>query len=189
MRIPGRRCGAATALLLAALVLTGCSREAPAAEPAGKATPAPSPIFTSDADALAAAVEVYKKFEAASDAIGRDGGANPERIKPYVSQAGYEFELSQAKKYVEENSRGVGAAVLNNAKLQSYREQDGVARVAMYVCEDISNVDRIDASGRSLVGPDREDYVDYEVVLEGRSREGLVILSNDFWTGGGICKF
>ncbi|MFC4245094.1 hypothetical protein ACFOYW_17135 [Gryllotalpicola reticulitermitis] len=196
MRILGR-CLIATTTLLLAATLAGCT-PAPtsspmprAASPTATSTPTPSstPVFASDEEALAAAVAIYRKYEAASDAVGRDGGAHPERVRPYVSDSGYEFELAQAETLRAEQSHGVGAAVLNNAVLKSRDEQGGVATVTMHVCEDISAVDRIDAQGRSLVESTRGDYLDYEVVLKGSVRDGLVIHSNREWTGGGICKF
>jgi hypothetical protein len=106
-----------------------------------------------------------------------------------VNESGYQFELRQARLYRKEHSHGTGAAVLNNATLQSYEERGGLATITIYVCEDISGVDRLDASGKSMVSPDRGNYFDYEVVLAGRAASSLVIQSNKRWTGGGICKF
>ena len=182
---------AASALALAAGVLAGCSSSDADADPAKtpKPSPTPTPVFTSDADALAAATKVYKEFEAVSDAIDHDGGAHPERIKPYVNAAGYQHELEEAEKMRSEHSHGVGSTVLNNVVLQSHEEHDGEAIVTIYTCDDLSHVDRIGADGRSLIDPGRGDYVAYVAVLRGSSAQHLVIQSNDYWSGGGICKF
>lgn len=190
MRIPGRWLRAASVSLAAAATLAACTSATPSSSPrSASPSPTPSPIFTSDADALAAAVDVYKQFLIALDGIGHDGGAHPERIKPYLGEAAYQFELAQARKYEAEHSHGVGAAVLNNAILESREERNGAATVTIFVCEDISAVDRVDANGHSLVDPDRGDYFDYEVVLTGSKPDGLVIQSDRDWSGGQICRF
>jgi len=189
MRIPGRAVLAACTLALAAACLAGCTSQHASADPTTTPKPTPTPVFTSDAEALAAATKVYKKFEAAVDAIGHDGGKDPERVKPYLSHAGYEFEVEEAKKYQTEHSHGTGTTVLNNAILQSHSETGGVATVTIYVCEDISGVDRIGPDGKSMVSPDRGDYNDYQVVLKSNARHQLIIESNKYWSGGGICKF
>jgi hypothetical protein len=191
MRNPGRPILAVCALLLAGGFLAGCASGKPQSLPTEtpKSTPTPSPVFTSDAQALAAATEVYKKFESALDDIAHDGGEAPERVKPFVTKAGYEFELSEAKKYQTEHSHGTGTTVLNNSVLQSHTEANGVATVTMYVCEDISGVDRIGPDGTSLIAPDRSDYNDYLVELRTNKSKNLIIQSNKYWSGGGICKF
>ncbi|GAA4185866.1 hypothetical protein GCM10022288_08590 [Gryllotalpicola kribbensis] len=188
MRIPGRTILTACTVALAAGFLAGCTPSHPITEPAKTLKPTPTPVFTSDADALAAATKIYKKFEAAVDAIGHDGGEGAERVKPYVSDAGYRFEVAEAEKFKKERAHGTGDTVLNNSVLQSRVERNGVATVTIYVCEDISAVDRIGPDGKSLISADRGDYNDYEVVLKGDSANSLVIQSNKYWSGGGICK-
>jgi len=191
MRNPVRASLVVASLALSGALLTACTPSVPVAHESKTPAPSPSttPIFASDAEALAAAVAVYKKFEAATDAIGHDGGADPERVKPYVSDEGYEFELKSAQKLQAEHAHGVGDTVLNNAILQSRDETDGWATVTIYVCEDISKVDRIGPDGKSLVEASRGDYIKYQAVLQGRSARALVLRSNSFWSGDGVCKF
>jgi hypothetical protein len=191
MRNPVRAASVVATLALAGALLTACTPSAPVRHETKTPMPSPSatPIFASDAEALAAAVAVYKKFETVSDAIGHDGGANPERIKPYVSDEGYEFELKSAQKLQAEHAHGVGDTVLNNAILQSRDETGGWATVTIYVCEDISQVDRIGPDGKSLVEASRGDYIKYQAVFQGRSATTLVLHSNSFWSGDGVCKF
>ncbi|MCL2516768.1 MAG: hypothetical protein FWD85_04860 [Microbacteriaceae bacterium] len=188
MRIPRRASLALAVLLAAGVVLTACTPADPGTHSTRSASPSPTPIFASDAEALAAAVAVYKKFEAATDAIGHDGGANPERIKPYLSASGYAFELKNFQKLQTEHVHGVGTTVLNNAVLQSRDETRGWATVTIYVCEDLSAVDRIGPDGKSTINSDRGNFVAYEAILQGQSADSLLIQSNTFWSGGGICK-
>lgn len=189
MRIPGRTTLVACTLALAVGFLSACTPSHPVAHPTKTPSPTPSPVFTSDAEALAAATAVYKKFEQISDAIGLDGGANPERIKPFVNEAGYAHEKVSAEKMQSEHSHQVGTTVLNNVLLQSHEEANGVATVTIYTCEDISSVDRVGADGKSLLSGNRPDFLAYEAVLRSDVTGHLVIQSNKNWSGGGICKF
>jgi hypothetical protein len=175
--------------VLAASLLTACTPSHPVTDPTKTPTPTPTPVFTSDAEALAAATEVYKKYMKASDDIAHDGGAHPERVKPFVSEAGYQHELQAAEDFKADNAHGTGYAVLNNVILESYEEHDGVATVKLYTCEDISEVDRVDAAGKSLVQPDRGDFIAYQPTFKSDSDGRLVIQSDPYWSGGGICKF
>ncbi len=80
-----RRLGAALAAVGAlALVLTGC-----VGSPAPTQSPTPTeaaPIFASDEEALAAAVEAYEALsQQRRTKITDDGGAEPERIDPFVT--------------------------------------------------------------------------------------------------------
>jgi hypothetical protein len=189
MRIPGRTILTACTIALAVGFLSACTPSQPVAHPTKTSSPTPSPIFTSDADALAAATAAYRNYEQLTDAIGHDGGAHPERIKPYVNAAGYEYEQQSAAKMQSEHSHQVGSTVLNNVRLQSHEEANGVATISIYTCEDISAVDRVVADGKSLLSADRPDFFAYVAVFRSNSDGHLVLQSNKNWTGGGICKF
>ena len=79
-----RRIGAALAAIGAlALVLTGC-----VGSPTPTQSPTPTeaaPIFASDEEALAAAIEAYDRYRTTSAEIAGAGGSDPERIDPVVS--------------------------------------------------------------------------------------------------------
>ncbi|WP_344790679.1 hypothetical protein [Gryllotalpicola daejeonensis] len=123
-----------------------------------------------------------------SDEIDHDGGANPERITPYVNAAGLKHEIEAAKELASEHARGYGFTTINNVILQSHEEANGVATVAIYACQDLTNVDLRDANGVSLVDDDRADFVAYVAELKSDSMGRLVVQSNKYWPGGGICK-
>lgn len=190
MRIPGRAILTASTLALAAGLLAGCTHSQADADPTKPPKPSltPTPIFTSDADALAAATKVYKSYVRASDDIGHDGGANPNRIAPYVSEEGLKNEVTEATRLAAEHARESGYTKINNVILQSHTESGGTAVVTIYACQDVSEVNVIDASGKSLISPDRADLVAYVARLETTAKGKLVVSSNKFWSGGGICK-
>lgn len=188
MRIPARAVLTAGTVLLAAGLLVGCTGSQNEARPSPRSTPTPTPVFTSDAEALAAATAVFKKYEAASDAVGHDGWSDPQRVRPFVSDAGYQHELEDAAKYRSEHAQAFGDTIVNNTQLESHREKDGVAVIHMYVCEDLSGVDVRNSSGVSLIDPSRADFVAFVTELQGKTAVSLVIQSLDYWSGGGICK-
>jgi hypothetical protein len=190
MRNPVRASLVVASLAVSGVLLAACTPSAPVTQETKTPLPSPSvtPIFASDAEALAAAVAVYKKFEAVSDAVGQDGGAHPERIKPYVNDMGYAFELRSFQKLQSDHAHQTGFTRLNNAVFQSRDEVDGWATVTLYTCEDISEVDRIGPDGRSMISADRADFIKYQAVLQGRSADSLAIVSNDYWSGDDICK-
>ncbi|MGB3413465.1 MAG: hypothetical protein WBA28_01980, partial [Microbacteriaceae bacterium] len=86
----------ALAVLSALFLGTGCSPEV-GLPPVPR--PSVEPLFASDEEALAAVVEHYQEYLAVSDEVYADGGANPERLKPYVSAERYEEELSGAQSF------------------------------------------------------------------------------------------
>ncbi|WP_344756127.1 hypothetical protein [Gryllotalpicola koreensis] len=188
MRIPGRTFLAACTLALAASLLAACTPSHPVTDPTKTSKPTPTPVFTSDADALAAATDRFKKYESASDRVGQNGWRDTTPVRPFVSDTGYQHEVNSATKYRAQKAHAIGNTVINNTELESHREENGVATVRMYVCEDLSAVDVIDGSGKSLIDPSRADFVAFVTELRGKSSTSLVIQSLDYWSGGGICK-
>lgn len=188
MRIRGRTTLVACTFALAAGLLAGCTTPHASADPTKTPSPTPTPVFTSDAEALAAAKAVYASYVRASDEIGHDGGANPERISPYVSKAGLSNEVQQAQTLSKEKAHEVGYTRINNVVLQGHEESHGATTVTIYACQDVSEVDVVDESGKSLIAPDRADYVAYVAKLQSTGDDPLVVESNKFWSGGGICR-
>ena len=185
MRNPGRPILAVCALLLAGGFLAGCASGKPQSLPTEtpKSTPTPSPVFTSDAQALAAATEVYKKYLGVIDQIGEDGGANPDRLRPYVNEEGLKFEQLEARRLMASHAHQIGRTALTATRLQE-RSRDGVS---LYACQDVSKVDVVDADGNSLVSASRPDSIPYIVTVT-RSRTGsLIVASDKYWDGENVC--
>lgn len=190
MRILVRGLGAASVLLVTGGALIGCTG-APStvsSPPVASPSPTPSPIFTSDADALAAATKVYTEYLQSSDEIGHDGGADPDRIRKYASESVVQAKRAQAQKLVEANARSYGETRLTNASLQSVRQIGQSVSVSIYVCQDVSGVDVRDETGRSLISASRGDLIAYVVGFENAPSGQLIVTSNRFWTGGGVCE-
>ncbi len=166
------------ATLLAVLVLTGCTT--PASPPPPPPPPEPTPVFASDEEALAAAEKAYAAYIATVDAILRDGGSSPERLRPLVSMEVYERESRGFEEFANQGWRGTGATSFH-LSLQRYDN----AEVTAYVCEDISATDVINREGHSIVTPDRATLYEFQVTFA--ADDALVLTSKDAWEGGGVC--
>lgn len=166
------------ALLLTALVLTGCTTPTPM--PTAPPEPSIVPVFASDEEALAAAEEAYGRFLATSDEIIRDGGAHPERLAPLVSSALYERELAGFSVLTERGIRGTGSTTFV-LRLQSF----DTSHVTVYACNDYSNTDMVDESGASVLQADRETLKAFEVTLD--PADSLRLIRMDSWESGGVC--
>ena len=73
------------------LLLAGCGGGDPI--PTLPPTPSATPIFASEEEALAAAEDAYAAYRGMSDQISAEGGANPERIAPFVTESRLADEL------------------------------------------------------------------------------------------------
>ena len=177
------RIAAVTLLAGAALVLAGC---VPSGPHATSPSPSATSIFASDEEALAAAEKAYAAYLQVSDQILADGGNNPERLRPLVTQTVYSDELAGYKEFVQNGWHGVGQTTFYNFSLQSYAGSDPNSIVSAYVCSDLSGTDVVDASGKSVVAANRPSKSPFEVQFA-LARRALVVSSTNAWTGGGIC--
>jgi hypothetical protein len=165
-------------LLLTALLLAGCTDPTPMPTP--PPTPSETPVFASDEEALAAAVETYGEFLMATDAVIRDGGAAPERVEAYLSPELYERELAGYQQLAQNGWHGVGSTTFE-LTLQYFAAQ----RVVTYACDDVSSTDVLDSEGNSVVLESRAERIPYEVEFD--AADDLRIVRKDVWSGGGVC--
>jgi hypothetical protein len=163
----------------AALVLVGCT---PAPHPTSSPKPAATPVFRTDAEALAAAEKAYRAYEAASDQIFADGGKDPSRLDHFATGKVLADDRRDFAELVEKGWRSVGRTRVTNVTLESH-EKDAVT---IYACDDVSGVDVLDSRGASVVSQDRPDLSPVEVSLKLRDTELLVAAINA-WDGGGVC--
>ena len=141
-------------VFLSVLVLTGCVGSDPPVTPAP--TPTSTPLFASDAEALKAAEAAYKRFNDVADAVFDAGGVGADRLNavsvdPLLKESLRDFEDVRAK-----GLRSTGKVVDRDFRLQSTGPGPADA-VVMYVCEDLSGSDVVDANGHSVVKPSRPD--------------------------------
>ena len=184
MRIIPRISGAALAL---ALVLSGC---VPKTTPAGPSPqPSTTPVFANEAEALAAATKAYAAYVRVSDEILADGGNNPGRIDEVVTGSQLAADLSGFASAREAGVHSVGSTTFESVVLQQYNNAHSKNDVvSIYLCENVSSVDVLNASGVSIVTAGRPNRVKYQVTFD-RSKEpslDILVASKSAW-GDGKC--
>lgn len=169
------------------LLLAGCGGGDPI--PTLPPTPSATPIFASEEEALAAAEEAYAAYLEMSNLISSEGGVDPERIAPFASRDLYQSALDGFETLRANEWRTVGESVLQRAVLQfaDLSGQNHEDAVAAYVCVDVADVDVVDATGASVVSPDRPDLQAFEVFFDLSSESLLVPSTRDTWEPGAVC--
>lgn len=168
------------------LVLTGCVQDA--VIPTLPPTPTSPPIFASEEEALAAAEDAYAAYLEMSALIAIDGGANPERIAPFVTEEQLADELEGSQYFVENGIHASAGGTIVSTTLQQYSESGRSAEVVVYVCLDVSAVRILDSSGADVTPADRAPHVALEVVLDGDSSEKLLIVDSQQWPNSDSCS-
>ena len=166
--------------IVVTLMLAGCVPSAPSASP----TPEPSttPVFASEEEALAAAEEAYAVYVALADQIFKEGGADPERLSEVATGTFLEATVEGFRQSQIEGLQSTGGTVFRNATLQMYSPESAPLEVvSIYVCEDISAVDVVDASGRSVVSPDRPDTTVFQAIFDLSADGNLLLSSREVW--------
>jgi hypothetical protein len=169
----------------AALGLTGCVPSAPVAAPSASA--AAKPVFESDAAALDAATKAYAAYLAMSDTIAQEGGANPERLAALVTPEWLASEIGSFQDSARNGNHQVGRTTFDSSTLQvSDESEDGVARVALYLCLDISDTRIADESQTDVTPQRNRTRLPFVATLQGES-ESLLLDENVFWKGKDYC--
>ena len=173
--------------LAAALLLSGCVPQVPAVVPPPEQTT--EPVFASDEEALAAATDAYTAYLAMSDLIAQEGGANPERIAPFVTEEALSDQVGQFLPYTQRSLHTVGVTKFDRVTLQqSVEATPGVIEVATYVCLDVSDVRIIDKSGTDVTPIERANRLPLEVGFEDQSGTGILLMSrSETWSGSDFC--
>jgi len=172
-----------TATLL--LVLTGCVP--PSGHPSMSPSESATPVFSSNAEALAAAEKAYAAYLKVSDEIANDGGKDPKRLDGLATGSLLSDDLAGFASFAAKRWHSVGASQLTNTILQSANlEPDGKGTVIVYLCEDVSGVDVLDENDVSVISAGRPKLQQFQVQLE-VSRSKLIPSEREPWTGSGIC--
>jgi hypothetical protein len=170
------------------LTIAGCFADTTTYTPV--AEPTAAPLFASDEEALAAAEEAYRAYNAVVDDITQDGGNNPERLLDFASQELYESQVDGFTSLVNTQRRSVGEIQVDGFQLQSFDPSatKGEDVVFIYVCVDVSGVDLLDKHGVSVVSSDRQTRLPFEVAFRGNERSStLIVTKEEFWTGNNFC--
>ncbi len=166
-----------------ALVVSGCTP--PQSSPTPTPSPAATPVFASDAEALAAATAAYKKYILVSNLVAHSGGAQPDRISSVATGEVLRDDLSTFARFRSQMLRGTGSATFRNFRIQSTDVSTGA--IGAYVCLDVSDTDVVDAKGASTLTADRVTVVPFELKFERGSGEDLLLAESSVWKGGSVC--
>ncbi len=175
-----------TALTLAALLLTGCVPTAPLAT--STPSPAATPVFASEEEALAAAEAAYAEYLAVEDAIAQDGGTDPERLSDFVTSEWLAKEVEVFNEFSKTGRRQVGLTEIADVVLQQLADPgDGTVDLTMYVCADFSDTRFLDASGADVTPPDRPTQATLQVTLEIREAQKFLLAESEPWSADSVC--
>ena len=186
MRTPFRL-PAVTLVLVAALAVSGCTPDRPA--PVPSVSQSGTPLFASDEEALAAAEEAYAAYLAVVDGVLANGGADIERL----ASVAVGDQLVADKKEIEEAARlglhSTGTTTFDSLTLQRYELHEFHPAVVAYLCQDVTSVDVLDSSGRSVVDSTRSNRIRYEVSFDASSVDlaPALLVSNQVLWGDGQC--
>ncbi|QAY72993.1 hypothetical protein ET445_06185 [Agromyces protaetiae] len=190
-RSTARRPRVLVALGLAVLVaggVAGCSEAAALdPEPSASATEAPEvePIFASDEEALAAAVEAYDAYLAVSNQILNDGGREPERIRGHATPEYAEKLIEGYNSYLENDVSTEGSNTFDTVTLSNWDVTEGRADVQIYLCLDVSSTS-VFKHGVDVTPVDRQLRTALIITLEGT--DALQLSGSDRWSGHDFCS-
>lgn len=171
----------AVALTALVLLLAGCVQNEPTvtARP-----PAADPVFASDEEALAAAVEAYERYLMVQNSVLQDGGADAQRFSTVVTTDRLEKDMASAGRYAQAGYRQVGETVLRDSELQAYFG----GNVTIYACTDWTATEVVDKQGNSVTPDGAPDLLLMEVQLVSSEAEGhLLINEAEAWFDSPMC--
>lgn len=169
------------AVPLIAIALAGCSTQQPTEE-TSTAAAQEQPLFSSDEEALAAAQAAYAKYLEVSDQIARDGGANPERLKPLLSEDQFNIEKASFDNYVSSSIHSSGQMTFDSFHLSNSSNSS----ISAYLCIDSSDSRVLDSTGSDVTPQGRIDRWPLLVSFVVQN-DRLVISGSDTWTGKNFC--
>lgn len=173
--------GAAMAL---AGSLAGCA--AGPNEPTHAASSAvPTPMFASDEAVLAAATDAYAAYLKMSDTIAHEGGADPERIKPYVTAEWAKKEIAAFEAFHSKGLRQEGESGFSDERLQART----ASSVILYACSDSGGTQFFNAAGERVTAADRVTHTSLVVEFDVSHKEPvtLAISKSEPWSGQSFC--
>jgi len=177
--------GSAGVLVVA---LSGCAGT-PAPTPAPPASASAAPIFASDEEALAAAEAAYESYRAESARISSEGGRDPERVVPYVSDRYASIVVAEFVALEESGLHMEGSTAIDSLRLAEWSSQDHMASVSIYLCRDVSGARVVNSAGADVTPADRQDRIPLVAFLISSTTrpDSLVVDGVEQWSGDNFC--
>lgn len=152
---------AVAAVVGCGLLLPGCVPPADVVVPVETADA--QPVFASDEEALAAAVEAFRSYSEATARVSQQGGEEPEIVKPFVTDELFQRELEAFDELRRLDIRLIGSVDYSPHTLQQqWIEDDGRAHVIAYFCADSTGYQVVKAGSQ----PYRPESVPEAYVVE-----------------------
>lgn len=177
---------ALSAVLIAPLViggLVGCSAQSrEISTPQTTNTSSPNILMT-EQEALDAAQKTYGEYLAMSDLIAQEGGVNPERLSPLVSQGLLGAEESGFNEISSNRLHAVGNSRFDRFKLQVWTGRE----LTSYLCIDHSEIRLLDINSEDVTNPSRIDRYPLQITFSFEEGNKPKIESSETWTGENYC--
>lgn len=145
------------------------------------------PIFASDEEALAAAVEAYEAYSEMSWQIAAEGGADGKRIRSLVSDTLAEQFEAEFATLAEAGIRSTGTPRVFGGRLADRRVSGDGELVQAYVCQDVTSVRLLDSSGKDVTPADREPVSAVLTRFSASGETGLILEDVEKWDDDSFC--
>lgn len=178
-RMFARLIPSALAAAVLCAIVSGCSAPAEPAEP--------SPLFTSEEQAFAAAEETYRAYVDALNAVDL---SDPESFEDVFAWTTGEANAGARETFSQMHADGwtVSGSTVPTVVANEQVELASEPLVLLAVCTDVSSVDVIDREGVSVVAADRGDTQSMTVgLVAAETSTGLAVSSLTGRTGDPTC--
>ena len=134
----------------------------PSSTPSSSAPTSASPSSPSD-EASAGATDAVRSYFTVVDQLRSDPAADLKKLKSVATSAQLNAVTTLIDRSRDEGQRQTGTTAINELKVQSVNLDNSDPKagkaptVVIDVCWDVSKVDVLDKSGKSIVSPDRPD--------------------------------
>ncbi len=177
--------GLAIALVVPLAACTDTTR-IPEAEPSSDV----APLFASDEEALAAALDSYESYRVVTSAVSGSRDADT-AVLSEVAVPTHVDELAESIEALRsEGLRTQGQPVLSSISLQQHFEEvNGDVTVVIYVCLDVTEFGVVDSLGVDQTPADRDDRVGLEIELWAMNdlAPELKVARSEVWRGSELC--
>jgi hypothetical protein len=174
--MPAAACATLLALSLAACTPTSST-------PSPTPTPSRTALFSSDAEALKAATDAYAAYLKVTDEVLHDGGRGSDRYERVAEGSALKKALDGAKDFRQRHLHTIGESRFDSAELQVRAAES----VSIYVCDDVTRTDLLDANGQSQVRSGAARRTPWQVEVRSAAGQRLLVSKRDYWTGSDYC--
>jgi hypothetical protein len=183
--LPGRVYGVLTAAALA-VSLVACA-DTTHIPPAPTETEGAAPLFASDEEALAAAVEAYEAYASVVDEILARRGT-PDELSLFTGDQLVRTTMNDVDEFLNLGWTATAPREVLNPTLQSRVPEDESAElIIIYVCEDLAKVDVVDGAGVSVVEERRNPRTGIEAAVLFDANKDAKVVDRRVWSGSGVC--